>query len=179
MLFSGLDLVRAGFNLMENFSYFNKIRSSFIAMNLFDILIGNQDRHPFNWAILFKNNKSYFAPLYDNGASLGFQLPDDTLAKMNANTNELENYYYKMKVKAGIFCTRKAPLKAANVLSHCILHYKDEVEVFKEKLSQFQLDKYDQFIDQFPLISNIRKEFLKVFIRHRIEKILKANWEGI
>lgn len=44
-------------------------------MNLFDMLIGNQDRHPYNWVILFKNGEAFFGLLFDNGASMGFQLP--------------------------------------------------------------------------------------------------------
>src|SRR5690625_4303926 len=45
---NGNFLIDNGFNLLERFSYFDKIRKSFIKMNLFDILIGNQDRHAEN-----------------------------------------------------------------------------------------------------------------------------------
>ena len=175
----GQELIKASFNLLEKLSYIDKIRSSFIAMNLFDILIGNQDRHPYNWSMLFKRGKSFFGPLYDNGASLGFQLPDKTLEKMVNDTNELEKYYNNMKVKAGIFNSRKPPVKAIDVLSYCISYYNDEVKEFEQFLLHFSFERYDAFIDEFPLFTKTRKQFLKLLIRHRREKILSAIKEGI
>lgn len=175
----GRELVKTGFNLLEKFSYIDKIRSSFIAMNLFDILIGNQDRHPYNWTMLFKRGESFFGPLYDNGASLGFQLPDKTLEKMINDTNELERYYHNMQVKAGIFESSKPPVKASKVLAYCLLYYKDEVTQFEKLLLHFSLKKYDAFIEEFPLFTDTRKEFLKLLIRHRRGKILSAIKEGI
>ena len=46
-----------------------------LKMIIFDILIGNSDRHPSNWGIIihvdtFKGVESNFCPLYDNGSSL-------------------------------------------------------------------------------------------------------------
>lgn len=40
---------------------------------LLDVLIGNQDRHHENWAIIqdLKNNRRYLCPTYDHAASLG------------------------------------------------------------------------------------------------------------
>src|SRR5690625_4675922 len=66
-----IELVEKSFSVIESLPYFQAIKHDFVAMNIFDLLIGNQDRHPFNWQILFKGNKHFFGPLYDNGASLG------------------------------------------------------------------------------------------------------------
>ncbi|MET3683044.1 hypothetical protein ABID56_001134 [Alkalibacillus flavidus] len=43
------------FSLFENFSLFDKIVKDFVFMNLFDILIANQDRHGHNWQVLYIN----------------------------------------------------------------------------------------------------------------------------
>src|SRR5690625_4334034 len=165
----GLALVKTGFTMLENFSYFKKIRQPFIAMNLFDILIGNQDRHPSNWVILFKDDEIFLGPLFDNGASLGFLLPDEKLERMLANDGALDRYYDRMRVKAGIFSSRKPPIKATDLIEYCILNYKEEVKLFKEALLEFSFEKYELFVDRFSFYSNIRKEFVKRFIEHRRE----------
>ena len=43
---------------------------SFLKMLVFDYLIGNSDRHQNNWAIIIKNHKMEWSPLYDNSSSL-------------------------------------------------------------------------------------------------------------
>ena len=174
----GVELIDSGFDLLNRFSYFNKIRYEFISMNLFDILIGNQDRHPYNWVMLFSNSRSFFGPLYDNGASLVFQLPDERLVQMISDKNQMENYYLNMRVKLGLFECKKAPVLATDVLTYCITNYKDEVKQFEELLLHFSLQQFDDFLNQFPLFTDTRKHFLKVFIRHRREKILEAIKEG-
>ena len=46
----------------------------FMDMALFDVLIGNTDRHQENWGIIFKPDKiCSLSPLFDNGTSLGHE----------------------------------------------------------------------------------------------------------
>lgn len=175
----GWDLIEHGFNILEQFKYIDEIRQSFIAMNLFDILIGNQDRHPGNWVILFKDGKSFFGPLFDNGASLGFQLPDARLEKKLENDGALDRYYARMKVKGGIFKAKNPPVKATDLLEYCILNYKEEVGSFKKLLKQFPSKQFKAFVDNFPLYSRIRKDFVKQFVEHRRGKILSRIREGL
>ena len=74
------ELIAAGFQVMEKFDYWEYMKTEFIDMQVFDILIGNQDRHPFNWQILFLVDEgAKFSPIYDNGASLGFRFEDEQL----------------------------------------------------------------------------------------------------
>lgn len=167
------ELIKKSFTLLEGFSYFDIIKFDFVAMIVFDILIGNQDRHPFNWQILFKENKSFFGPLYDNGASLGWQLSDKELQLILRSQSSLNRFFNKMKVKAGLFENKQPPLKAIEVLYYCKRNYVNEVEKVLGLLQQFNLNYYKSYINQFPLISTIRKEFLKVLIEFRLNKIIK------
>ncbi len=54
----------------------------------FDTLIGNTDRHPENWGILLRGGAAgqpriwSLAPAFDNGASLGYELPDAKLGPL-------------------------------------------------------------------------------------------------
>ena len=54
----------------------------------YDALIGNPDRHPDNWGILFeysngRRNRAEMAPLFDNGSSLAYEIPEDRLARFD------------------------------------------------------------------------------------------------
>ena len=97
-------LINAGFDIIERLEYWQVVKKEFIAMNFFDILIGNQDRHPFNWMMLYyeDGNKS-FSPIYDNGASLGFRFDDNQLNMYITNETQLHKYIRNTKVKAGLF----------------------------------------------------------------------------
>jgi hypothetical protein len=43
---------------------------------LFDALIGNVDRHPDNWGIVFRGDEPAFAPAFDHGSSLAYELEE-------------------------------------------------------------------------------------------------------
>jgi len=171
ILSSGL-LVKESFSFIECFSYFPLIKKDFIFMNVFDILIGNQDRHPYNWQILFKEDRIFFGPLYDNGASLGWQLSDQQLQIYINDEKKMEQYFTKMKVKAGLIKNTKPRMKAIDVLSYCKIHYPEEMQAIKEKLEHFHNERFHEYIDQFPLISDIRKDFIKEFVSFRKRKII-------
>lgn len=102
------ELIHEGFQMIQKFSYWEFMKSEFINMQVFDILIGNQDRHPYNWQLLFLLDiKAKFSPIYDNGASLGFRFDDERLRNMVSSKQELNKYTNKAKVKAGLFEEKK------------------------------------------------------------------------
>ncbi|MFR1833657.1 MAG: HipA domain-containing protein [Lachnospiraceae bacterium] len=53
---------------------------SFLKMLVFDYLIGNSDRHQNNWAIIIKNDKMEWSPLYDNSSSLCAYILEEQIA---------------------------------------------------------------------------------------------------
>lgn len=84
---------------------------SFADMVVFDILIGNMDRHHENWGIcadekykqqLLLDKKTlislrYFTPLFDHGSSLMFELSDKNVADMLEDETKLINYVENSK----------------------------------------------------------------------------------
>jgi|SRR5690625_778171 len=122
---------------------------------------------------------AFFGPLFDNGAYLGFQLPDTKLETMLSNNEKFDKYYTKMKVKAGIFDCNKIAVKATDVLTYFTEHYNKEIKIFKKLLTQFPFEEYEVFVDEFPLSSETRKEFLKELIKHRHNKLLSFIRERI
>jgi len=172
------ELVKESFQMIGEFSYFNLIKYNFIAMNLYDILIGNQDRHSYNWQILFKGEEILFAPLYDNGASLGWQLSDSYLQTMLNDERKMSAYLRKMKVKAGLLEDKFPRLKATDVLNNLLTLYPIEIKEIANRMIQFDWENYFAYIDDFPLITEIRKEFLKEFIQFRMNKLIQYTVEG-
>lgn len=57
----------------------------------FDALIGNVDRHPDNWGVLFSEEGAKFAPIFDNGSSLGYELDDEQVLR-KAKDGGLDSY---------------------------------------------------------------------------------------
>lgn len=171
------ELIKQSFRLFEQFSYFDEIRFDFIAMNVFDILIGNQDRHPYNWQILFKDRKYFFGPLYDNGASLGWQLSDDRINDMMKNTSKMNKFFKNMKVKAGLIENKQPLLKVNHLLIYFKQNYPKDLRMFIDRFYNFPYDIYNCFLQDVPLISEIRKEFLKEMLQYRMNKIIEFTKE--
>lgn len=69
------------FNIVKILSEFHLDRD-FIKIPFFDAFIGNQDRHCDNWGIIDSEKGYRLAPIYDNGAALGFQLKEDRINLM-------------------------------------------------------------------------------------------------
>lgn len=69
----------------------------------FDALIGNTDRHPDNWGLLVRLGASpryAMAPAFDNGTSLGYEIPEDRLPGAK-DQNWFDRYVARGKHHAG------------------------------------------------------------------------------
>lgn len=118
----GRGLIDFGFSVVKQLPFWDEMRIPFIEMNFFDVLIGNQDRHPFNWLILFHNNgQREFSTIYDNGASLGFRFDDVQLADYISNDRKLAKYIRNAKVKAGLF--ERKSVKASELIKYMKHHF--------------------------------------------------------
>lgn len=164
------DLIDEGFNMLTQFDYWSTIKDSFIDMLIFDIMIGNQDRHPFNWKILYFETGYRFSPIYDNGASLGFRFEDEQLHEMVSNTVKLDRYVRKTRVKAGMF--EKKHVKARDLLEYIQVSFPIEFQNSVRKLKSFDLVPYKQFIQSLALLSEAQKDWLQLIVPYRREKIL-------
>ncbi|MFP3122611.1 HipA domain-containing protein [Ectobacillus funiculus] len=167
----GKALIAKGFQFIETFDYWSIMKQDFINMLVFDTLIGNQDRHPFNWSLLFYNDKVVFSPIYDNGASLGFRFDDEKLMNMTQDSAELEKYTRKATLKAGLFENKK--VNAKQVIMYLKDHYQDGLNIAVKKLLDFDLKSYNDYISNNEYLSDAQKEWLKRIIPFRREKILQ------
>ncbi|MEZ4948259.1 MAG: hypothetical protein R2784_02520 [Saprospiraceae bacterium] len=80
-----------------------RIINSFLRLLLFDALVGNNDRHFYNWGVITnirKNHRPFFSPIYDTARGLFWNLSDsriDSFFDKNGriNDNRLRNYVLK------------------------------------------------------------------------------------
>lgn len=166
------ELIIAGFNMIENLSFWNDIKKEYIAMNYFDIFIGNQDRHPFNWMMLYyEDGEKKFSPIYDNGASLGFRFDDSKLDLYLSDGAQLHKYIRQTKVKAGLF--EKKKVKAQDLIKVMKNRYIKESEEIITRIDKFDFQRYEDYINGNILLSEKQKEWLKLIISIRREYILK------
>ncbi|WP_249929573.1 HipA domain-containing protein [Planococcus maritimus] len=166
------ELIIAGFEMMEKLSFWNEMKKEYIAMNYFDILIGNQDRHPFNWMMLYyEDGEKKFSPIYDNGASLGFRFDEEKLKVYLSGETQLRKYIRQTKVKAGLF--EKKKVKAQDLIKVMKNRYIQESDEIIFKIDKFDFHKYENYINKKPYLSENQKEWLKLIISQRREYVLE------
>jgi len=166
-----IELIEAGFQVITQADFWKTIKRQFIDMLVYDVLIGNQDRHPFNWSILYFDTEIKFSPIYDNGASLGFNFNEDKLFEMNASVTKLNKYVRNTRMRAGLFERKK--IKAKDLLAYLQNHYPKELDRSIQKVEDFDIEEYKQFIKSLDLLSGAQREWLQLIIPVRREKILE------
>src|SRR5699024_3176982 len=148
------------FSLFQSFSLHDLLRKDFVFMNLFDILIGNQDRHGHNWKVLYINGEPVFGPLYDNGASLGWQLPEEKIQQQLQSSQKMSKFYKNTKVKIGMDNKEIPRIKASQALTYLISNYPSETRLFFNRLVNFNFDNLEAYLKSFPVLTETRKKFV-------------------
>lgn len=85
-------------NSFESFFPFQKeeLMSEFVRLLLFDALVGNNDRHFYNWGVirrLDESNSPTFSPIYDTARGLFWNVSEDRLKWRHSLKNEEKKRY--------------------------------------------------------------------------------------
>lgn len=81
--------------IKESFpGYEHRIMPGFVEMLTFDALIGHNDRHPYNWAVIvpLKKGPPRFSPVYDTARAFFWNVPEPRVRQMLSDHQQLEKY---------------------------------------------------------------------------------------
>jgi hypothetical protein len=88
---------------------FDAVFDKFLAMLVFDALIGSMDRHPRNWGVIrpMKDHGTQaghfrFSPIYDSARALLWDLNDARVKGLSASNEELKRYIERSSPRIGL-----------------------------------------------------------------------------
>jgi len=147
-----------------------------------DALVGNVDRHQNNWGFLWSKeedrNVVRFAPAFDNGTSLGYEILDRKLGNFNDETH-IQSYVAKGTHHMRFLRGSENKPKHIELLSHYLERYKglEALESVIEKVIGLDLESlaYDLHVlteYQMPTpLSEERVSFMLRLLKVRKERI--------
>lgn len=142
-----------------------------------DALLGNFDRHNGNWGFLVDpiSQKAELAPVYDCGSCLLPQADETVMKKVVENERELNARIYQFPTSA-----IKQNGKKIHYYDFLIAaEYKECNKSLRRVFPRINMADIRGVVENVPYISELQKEFYKVYIGARYEKILKPAYEGL
>lgn len=148
-----------------------QIVNSLINMILFDCLIGNNDRHYYNWGVIkhIKNrHEPFFSPIYDTARGLFWNLDDKNIISLHSNLN---NPDFKRVKK---YIENSAPKISVPDNDKCnhfeLVDYLVKNDYIEENHKNGWTNKEN--LDK--ALTILRTDFKTLFIKERIELIEKT-----
>ena len=146
-------------------------------MFVIDAFLGNFDRHNGNWAFLYdsKSCSSAIAPVYDCGSCLLPQADESIINKILSDRGELESRVYTF------------PTSAIKLNGQKINYYKfltetdnaDCIDALNRIVPRINIEKINSFVDTVPYISDLQRDFYKLYLSARMELIMEPAFEHI
>lgn len=155
-----------------------EISLEFIKLLFLDIIVGNNDRHFYNWGIIkdiTSKNIPVFSPIYDTARGLFWNVHEDVINQRIKNSKEFERYIKK-------YCELSAPkigCEHGKITHFELARYLRELpevkdcEFIQQLCSNNNLNKVLLMIDNefTPLLTPNRKELIKRTLIYRFETI--------
>lgn len=142
-------------------------------MFIIDALIANFDRHGSNWGFIKKDNKYRLSPVFDNGSSLFPQLnTDEKIEAVLGNQEEIDKRIYKFPTSQVKYKGKKSSYY--EIISS--LAFEECNNALVRIVERIDFDKIYKLIDSVENISEKRKEFYKIILEQRYEKILLKSY---
>lgn len=139
-----------------------------VKMLTFDCIVGNNDRHFYNWGVIDsikkKQENPKFAPLYDSARGLMWNFSDEnivlTLRDMKKGGKKIDNYISQAKPRISIDKNKTAT------------HF--ELIEFLKKDKKFAqiIDSLSSDFLESKVIKMLKREFFPFFIKERSELVL-------
>jgi len=154
-----------------------EVKEYFWNMFIVDSLIGNFDRHNGNWGFIVNElqGEVQFSPIYDCGSGLYPQISEKQMLDVMSDEN---------KINERIFVFPTSQIKLNNTKINYFdfissLNNRDCNFALKTMYQKIQMDKIFDIVDSTPLINDVQKEFYKLMLKERKEKILDFSYNKL
>ena len=164
--------------LMDNVKLTNVDETIDLFWDMFivDALIANFDRHGSNWGFIKKNNEYRISPVFDNGSCLFPQLNTDEKIQAVLNSQEeIDKRIYQFPTSQVKYNDKKSSYY--DIISS--LKFEQCNRALARITNRVNLDKINTLIYTIEGITDQRKEFYKVIIQQRFEKILLDSYNKL
>jgi|GEM_PF-5813520 len=138
------------------------LQKDFLAIPIFDFLIGNTDRHQSNWAILQRDKSIKLCPLYDNGSSLCCYIPESQVDSYLGNDRLRFKSLVDSKSKSRIRINKKLkkePTQLEVLIFLQVNHYNDVIDVVKTIKDNINEHNIASILDKYCTIMRLRSHF--------------------
>ncbi len=149
-----------------------------LKMMIFDILIGNSDRHHSNWGIVihidtYKGFESHFCPLYDNGSSLCSYVNEKDVEYILKDSMRFRALI-DTKSQSAIGWIDKRPIRHFELLEHLKEEkYDDTIEYIKNIKNNITEQSINNILNEFGnIISENMKNLVKIYLLERRQMML-------
>jgi hypothetical protein len=150
--------------------------SMFWRIYIMDAMLGNFDRHGANWGFIKEDNRYTLAPVFDNGSCLFPNLVDETeMQEIMESEEETNKRIYKFPTSQVKLNGKKSSY--FEVINS--LQFEECNDALQYVMSQFDMSKIEELIDETPLISEIQRAFYKHMLTARYNKILLASYQKL
>ena len=145
-------------------------------MFIVDAFIANFDRHGSNWGFIKKDNKYRLSPVFDNGSSLFPQLnTDEKIESVLKKQEEIDMRIFRFPTSQIKYNGKKSSYY--EIISS--LAFEECNNALVRIVERVELDKINKLIDSVDNISEKRKEFYKIILKQRYEKILLESYNRL
>lgn len=143
---------------------------------IMDALLGNFDRHGANWGFIKENDRYTLAPIFDNGSCLFPNLTDEKeMLAIIESEEETDKRVYKFPTsQVKLHGKKSSYFEVINSLQ-----FEECNRALRYVLSQLDMDKIENLINETPLISIVQRRFYKHILKARYQKILIASYEKL
>lgn len=144
---------------------------------VFDAFIANQDRHCDNWGVIVEGSCYQLAPVYDNGASLGYQLNEERIIKMFEDQKMFEAFTNRSRSLIGLPSKKKPKYK--ELLSFIYGLYPKEIQEIIERIGSVDDRTIAIVLNEIPDIcmNDIYKRWVSKLLLHRKQWLIKWYME--
>ena len=149
------------------------LKKYFWEMFIVDAFLANNDRHNGNWGFLtnLQTNDAHLAPIYDCASCLfPLDTTDEQFKQKLKDTNSL--IFRVEELPFSIFRIKREKINYYNFLAKDC-YDRDCLNALIGITERIDMKAIHKIIDETPYISDLNKEFLKVVVLNRKEKLLE------